>query len=220
MRARAMGVVVTVALAVVVLSACPPPEVESPESPEDRSPDQNRPQNGTTQLPTVRGPDAALVASAARNAPRAGSVTQGSRGAGTTADRVSWTGNGVQVEGMTLTEDVTESIDLASGLKYYTDSGRNGAVAAVATGIARSSGQALFDASDPVVFGPWMYRTGSGFVWGMFADSLRAIESTGIPGAYDGTTIGVYTDAEGVVEFFIARVDAGGGRGRHGQRED
>ena len=59
-----------------------------------------------------------------------------------------------------------------SGLRYYTDSRRN-AVAAVTTGITHeSSGRARFDASDPVVFGPWMYRAGNGFVWGMFADGV------------------------------------------------
>ena len=194
MRARAMGLVVTAALTVAVLTACPPPA--------------DQPQNGNTQLPAVGEPDSALVTSAARNAPRAGSVTQGSRDTGgTTADRVSWAGDGVLVQGMRLTEDVTAAFDPESGLRYYTDSGRN-AVAAVATGITSGSGaRARFDATDPVVFGPWMYHTGNDFVWGMFADGLQADESSGIPGTYRGTTIGVYTDAEDVVDFFIAQVE-------------
>ena len=196
--------------ALLVLSACSP--LESP-------PPENKSQNGNTQspevgtppdVPEVGGPAADLMSAAARNAPRAGSVTQGSRGAGTTADRVRWTGSGVQIEGRSLTRDVTGDIDPDSGLRYFTDSGQT-AVAAVVSGISSESGPPVphFDPNDPVVFGPWMYRTPSDeFVWGMFADRLaNEADVDPAPGTYRGTTIGVYTDAAGTVDFFTARVE-------------
>ena len=208
-RARPLSLVATAALALLVLSACPAPESAPPE---------NKQQNGDTQppevekppdVPNVGDPAKNLMSAAARNAPRAGSVTQGSRGAGTTADSVHWTGNSVRIEGRSLTRDVTRDIDPDSGLRYFTDSGQT-AVAAVVSSISNASGQPVphFDRNDPVVFGPWMYRTASDeFVWGMFADGLAASESPGIPGTYRGTTIGVYTDAAGIVDFFTARVE-------------
>lgn len=201
MRARLPGFVATAALALLVLSACPPPE----------TPSENEPRNGNQQPPKVGDPPQDLMSSAARNAPRAGSVTQGSRGeAGTTADRVRWAGSGVQIEDRLLTVNVTGEIDPESGLTYFTDSGQT-ALAAVVSRISGGSGgqpRPHFNRTDRVVFGPWMYRTGSGFVWGMFADGLAARETAGTPvaGTYVGTTIGVYADALGVVDFFTARV--------------
>ena len=208
MRARPLNLVATAALTLLVLSACSPP---------GSAPSENGPQNGNTQppdagtLPAVRSPSANLVSDAARNAPRAGSVTQGSRGAaGTTADHVRWTGDDVRVEGFRLTEEVTGEIDPHSGLRYFTDSGRT-AVAAVVSRISHvptRPSTAHFDTNDPVVFGPWMYRTAGGLVWGMFADGLSARETAGapVPGTYRGTTIGVYADAAGVVDLFTAEV--------------
>ena len=203
-RARSLSLVAAAALTLLVLSACPAPESPPPES---------KPQNGNTQPPAVGTPPEVgnpatdLMSAAARNAPRAGSVTQGSRGeAGITADRVSWTGNGVRIETRLLTQG---DIDPASGLRYFTDSGQN-AVAAVVSRISSVSGVPTphFDATDPVVFGPWMYRTpGDELVWGMFADGLaKEADLSPVPGIYRGTTIGVYTDDAGIVEFFTARV--------------
>ena len=198
-RARPLSLVATAALTLLVLSACPPPESAPPES---------KRQNGNTQPPAVGtppdvgNPPTGLMSGAARNAPRAGSVTQGSRGeAGITADRVSWTGNGVRIETRLLTRNVTNDndIDPGSGLTYFTDSGQT-AIAAVVSGISGASAglpAPHFDPNDPVVFGPWMYRTSDGgLVWGMFADGLAASEAPGSPGTYRGTTVGVYSDAE------------------------
>jgi len=159
----------------------------------------------------VGNPSTGLMSDAARNAPRAGSVTQGSRGeAGITADRVSWTGNGVRIEDLLLTRNVTDVLDPHSGMRYYADSAQN-AVAAVVSRISGVPGvpRPHFDADDPVVFGPWMYRTAAGaLVWGMFADGLaNGADDTPAPGTYRGTTIGVYTDDAGIVDFFTARVE-------------
>ena len=207
MRARPLSLVATAALTLLVLSACSQP---------GSAPSENGPQNGNTQppeagtLPAVRNPSANQMSAAARNAPRAGSVTQGSRGeAGTTADSVSWTGDGVQVESFRLTEEVTGEIDPDSGMRYLTDRGRT-AVAAVVSRISHvptRPSTAHFDTNDPVVFGPWMYRTAGGLVWGMFADGLAASETAGAPGIYSGTTIGVYTDPEGEAYFFTAQIE-------------
>lgn len=201
MRARLPGFVATAALALLVLSACPPPE----------TPSENEPRNGNQQPPNVGDPPQDLMSSAARNAPRAGSVTQGSRGeAGTTADRVRWAGSGVQIEDRLLTVNVTGEIDPESGLTYFTDSGQT-ALAAVVSRISGGSGgqpRPHFSPTDPVLFGPWMYRTsGDEFVWGMFVDGLAASEAPGSPGTYRGITVGVYTDAEGEVDFFTAQVE-------------
>lgn len=206
--ARPLSLVATAALTLLVLAACSPPESAPPP--------ENEPQNGNTQPPkagappAVRSPSADLMSDAARNAPRSGSVTQGSRGvAGITADSVSWTGSGVRIQERILNRDVTAEIDPESGLRYFTDSGQT-AIAAVVSYISSGSDRPPrpgFNANDPVVFGPWMYRTANGFVWGMFVDGLAASEASGSPGTYRGTTIGVYTDDAGIVDFFTARVE-------------
>ena len=174
MRARPLSLVATAALTLLVLSACSPP---------GPAPSENDPQDGNTQppeagtLPAVRSPSANLMSAAARNAPRAGSVTQGSRAeAGTTADHVRWTGDGVWIEGFHLTKEVTGEIDPHSGMRYFTDSGHTAVAAVVsrniAAGPAMSRRRRTSTPNDPVVFGPWMYRTAGGLVWGMFADGL------------------------------------------------
>ncbi len=207
--ARPLSLVATAAFVLLVLSACSPPA--SP-------PSDTKPPNGNTQPPEagtppeVGNPSTDLMSAAARNAPRAGSVTQGSRGeAGTTADRVRWTGSGVRIENRLLTQDVTGDLDPVSGLRYFTDRSRNAVAAVVSSVSSGSDGQPRphFDTSDAVVFGPWMYRTPSDqFVWGMFADGLaNEADATPVPGTYRGTTIGVYTDAAGIVDFFTARVE-------------
>ena len=203
-RLRTMSAVATFAFVLLVLTGCEPLD-DRP----DRRPNGDLQQPSESgPLPEVGKPTAGLVIGAARNAPRVGSVTQGSRGTGTTADTVRWTGDGVILGNLDLTQDVTEILDPKTGFRYYSDSGGN-AVSAVTSRIRCRGGAKPtphFDESDPVVFGPWMYRTTSGFVWGMFADGLAANDSTGTPGTYAGCTIGVYIDAEGVVEFFAARV--------------
>ena len=210
MRARPLSLVATAALTLLVLSACPAPQSPPPE---------NQPQNGNTQppeerrppdVPDVGDPAKDLMSAAARNAPRAGSVTQGSRGeGGTTTDRVRWTGSGVQIDDRRLTRDVTGDIDPVTGLRYFTDSGQTAAAAVVSRIKSAPGGQTTphFDENDPVVFGPWMYRTSGGFVWGMFADGLTSeADGTPVPDTYHGTTIGVYTDDAGIVDFFTGRV--------------
>ncbi len=191
MNARLMSIVGAAIL--VVLSACD---------------DLGTPPDGEASA-DVGSPDAGLVSSAASHAPRYGSVTQGSRAvAGITADRVSWDGSAPVVAGRRLPHLIPGGIDGGSGMRYYTNREETG-LAAVASRILLQPGtppRATVIASDPAAFGLWMYRTGDGFVWGTFADGLAASESPATADTYRGTTVGVYADARGEVEFFVARI--------------
>ena len=136
--------------------------------------------------PDLADPGSALVLQAARNRP------------------------GVTVRGASLTVDVTGDIDRQSGMRYYTHAGET-ALAAVASRIdldaaGRATGGLVN--SDPVVFGFCMYRTSAAR---MFADGLahRAAPASFAPSGrteYAGRSVGVYTDPDGAVAFFSAKV--------------
>ena len=137
--------------------------------------------------PSVLGnPVSADLRSASMNEPVPGSVTQGSRGSGVTADRVQRTATGLSIESVGELPPVTQPLPDFSGAQVFRSE------RAVAVAVSGFSGQDAslaprYDDTDPLLFGIWAYGAGGGsVVWGTFADGLTAAKT---PSAYLTSTI-------------------------------
>lgn len=150
-------------------------------------------------------PGVTRLTNAARNAPRSGSVTQGTRASsGVTTDRVRFVNNRVEIEtgdGVRRTRTAPTSRTSEPSVLEAED---ERAVALVFTELTLTPGNAdpvaaAFDPTDPVTFGLWAYTiSDDDIVWGVFADGLTAsltplgdIPTTGTAN-YSGTTVLAY----------------------------
>lgn len=125
----------------------------------------------------VSEPDSELAHSAAQNEPVEGSVTQGSRGAGVTTDRVRYVEDDEQVE---ISGTLLDWTGDEGGARTYAADNHVAVVATRVTGVGGSA-RKVFNEDDSLFFGFWSVLTGGVTgVWGMFVDGDET-ESGQIP---------------------------------------